>query len=150
MPRISSYYKSDFTIINIRYGNERVSFNLMQEVRITPDIINDELKGQASKYGFCLMLHKKLLTEFERLKLRKNKIYGILFFKAKEQKGQMGRYFSDDLAKAWVEKHPKYQKACLACIKSKDDADAIYSCIKAFEQRKDLIQSLSSNIRNEK
>lgn len=150
MKRLSNFYKLKFTTVRVNYGGEKVIFSLMKELTVTPDLINDDLVGQAKKYGFCLMLHKKLLTQFEKDKVQLNKVYGELFFRAKSLKHEGGRPYSDDLAKAWVEKHPRYIKAQLACIKSRDDADTIYSCIKAFEQRKDLIQSISSNLRNEK
>ena len=123
----------------------------MKELRLDERVLNEEMKGQASKYGFCLLLVGKLKTIFEELKVEKDRTYGRLYFKAKEQKStSTGRYLSDDMAKAWVEKHPQYIKACLACIKAKDNVDTIYSCIKSFEQRKDLAQSISSNLRNEK
>jgi len=150
MKRISQHYKLPFTIINVKYGNEKISFSLLRELRLNPDIINDELERQPSMYGFCMLLHSKLKTQFEQLKLEKKKTYGRLYFKAKERKSNItGRLFSDDLAKAWVEKHPDYIQACLVCIKAKDDADAIYSCIRSFEQRKDVAQSISSNIRSQ-
>jgi hypothetical protein len=151
MKKLSSYYSLPFTQLNIRYGNEKISFSLMSELKLTESKLNDELSKQASKYGFCLLLHKKLLTIFEQLKVQKNKVYGRLYFQAKDKKSQTtGRLFTDDMAKAWVEKHPRYIKAQLACIKAKDNADAIYACIKSFEQRKDLAQSIASNLRNEK
>lgn len=149
--RLHQHYKLPFLTINIRYGGEKISFSLIKELRLNENALNDELKHQPSKYGFCLLVHKKLLTEFEKLKLQSNKIYGKLYFQAKEKKSSVtGRLYSDDLAKAWVLKHPQYISSQLACIKAKDDADAIYSCIRALEQRKDLAQSISSNLRNEK
>ena len=61
-----------------------------------------------------------------------------------------GRYMSDDAAKAWVESHPKFVKASRDCIKAKDAVDMMYAVVRAFEQRSNLIQTISSNIRNEK
>lgn len=147
--RLSQYRNLGFLNITIEYGKEVISFNLMDELKVDPDVINNELKTQASKYGFCLLLHKKLLTQYEYLCKRRQKMWAKLFFKAKEQKIN-GRPYSDDLAKAWVETQSEYVALTKKCINAKDDADTILSCVKSFEQRKDLIQSLSSNIRNEK
>jgi hypothetical protein len=150
MRELSKYYKLPFTTLNIKYGDEKIVFSLMRELRINHDRINYELMRQPSKYGFCLLLHKKLLTEFEKLKVEKNRLWGQLYFIAKEKKQvATGRIFTEDMSRAWVEKHPKYIKAQLACINARDSADAIYACIKSFEQRKDLIQSISSNLRKE-
>lgn len=148
MKTINSYRKSPVYIINIKYGKERVTFNLVEELKFNPDIINDDLKKQPIKYGFCLLIHKKLLTHWERLKAERKRVYGKLYFKAKERKLN-GRAYSDDLCKAWVEKHDDYIKATEACIRVKDWADQLFSCIRAFEQRKDLMQTISSNMRKE-
>jgi hypothetical protein len=42
-----------------------------------------------------------------------------------------------------------YVKITNMCIKAKDDADTIYAAVRAFEQRKDLLQTISSNRRRE-
>lgn len=151
MSFIKKHNKLTFLNINIQYGDEKITLNLLSELRINPDQINDEIKRQPSKYGFLLLLHKKLLTRFEEIKTERKKVYGKLYMRAKETKqASTGRPMSDDLAKAWVESHKKYVDITMLCIKAKDDADTIFSCVRAFEQKKDLIQSLSSNIRNEK
>ena len=149
MRTLHSYRKSPINIISIKYGSERVSFNLATELRIDINSINDELKKQPSYYGFCLLLHKKLLTRFETAKMQRTKMWGRLYKLAKSKNGSNGRLMSDDASKAWVECHAKYIKVTETCIKAKDDADQIYSCLKAFEQRKDLLQSISSNARNQ-
>lgn len=139
--------KSNLGNVEIQYGNELIKFNLPYELKIHgEEFINDDLKQQSTLYGFLLMLHKKLLTSFEHAKTERKRTFGVLMFKAKEEKLN-GRPLSDDLSKAWVEKHIKYIKATKHCIEIKDNADTIYSCVKAFEQRKDLMQTLSSNTR---
>jgi hypothetical protein len=151
MGKLGKHGKAAFLNIKIQYGEEKVAFNLYEELKISPEKINDELMRQPGYYGFLLLLHKKLLTEFERAKTKRNKTWGKLYLKAKEMKSTAtGRLFTDDMAKAYVEKHPEFLDITEACIVAKDNADTIYSCVKAFEQRKDLIQSISSNLRNEK
>lgn len=121
------------------------------ELKISEAIISTEIKNQPSKYGFLLLLHKKLLTAFEEAKLKRGKIIGMLTLEGKEKlQPHTNRPFTDDMVKAWVESHKKYLEASQACIAAKDAADAIYACVKGFEQRKDLLQTLSSNQRNER
>lgn len=149
MGLIAKYKGSTIFTINIKYGKEKINFNLAKELKFTPEAINGDLKTQPTKYGFCLLLHKSLLTEFEKAKADRKRIWGKLYFKAKEQKSN-GRPYSDELCKAYVEKHPNYIKASTRCIEVKDWADKMFSCIRAFEQRKDLMQTISSNMRQEK
>lgn len=149
MKRISAYKTSPIFVISVNYGGELVSFNLARELRIDIDQIDEELRKQPNHYGFCLLIHKTLLSKFETYKMLRKKTYGRLFIAAKSKKVN-GRFMSDDVAKCYVESHPKYINISMKCIKTKDEADKMYSCIRAFEQRKDLMQSISSNRRAEK
>jgi len=150
MGKIQKYYKSSINILSIQYGKEHITLNIAQEAKIKEDNIEDEIKRQPASYAFLFMLHKKLLTEFERLKLRRKSIYGILLAEAKRRTNSAGRPLSDNDAKAWVESHRKYIRISERCIEARDQADQVQAAVKSFEQKKDLIQSLSANLRNER
>lgn len=149
MKRLNAYRKSKVLDIKIRFNGELVSFNLATELRVNPDIINDNLKTQPGYYGFCLLLHKKLLSRFEQLKMERDAVYGKIFLNAKATKNMNGRPYSDDAARAYTESHKKFKDISLQCIKAREDADIISAAVKGFEQRKDILQSISSNIRKE-
>jgi hypothetical protein len=150
MKRLSTYRKSKVLNIKVRYNGELITFNLASELRINPDIINENLKVQPGYYGFCLLLHKKLLSRFEQLKADRDAIYGSIFLNAKETKIMNGRPYSDDAAKAYTESHSRFKKITTECIKAREDADVILAAVKGFEQRMQILQSMSANIRNEK
>lgn len=147
--RLSTYKDSDVYLIQVKFGSELVSFNLAMELRVNIDQIDYEMQKQPSHYGFCLLAHKQLLARFETYKMLRKKTYGRLFIAAKSKKVN-GRFMSDDVAKCYVESHPKFIDITQKCIRAKGDADKMYSCIKSFEQRKDLLQSIASNRRAEK
>ena len=148
MKRLIKYRKSEVNQISIRYKNEDFEFSLWQELSIDEDNIEKELKTQPSYYGFLLLLQKKLNTRFEDFKRRRRKVYGKLLLRAKSQKVG-SRFMNDETARAWVESHPQFDKITKLCIKAKDDADTIYAAVQGFQQRKDLLQTLSSNRRKE-
>ncbi len=151
MPKLSVYKNSELMNVTVKYGDETISFNLYSEVRIAEDKIDHEIQTQPSKYGFLLLIHKKLLTQFELAKTRRKKVWAKAYLSAKENKSQStGRLFNDDMAKAMADSDAKYIELSKLCIQLKDDADTIYSCVKAFEQRASLIQTLSSNLRKER
>jgi hypothetical protein len=152
MSNLKTYLKtSKIHIVKVTYGGETITFNLGKELRISESRLNDELKVQPSKYGFALMLLGKLKTRFEDLKTTRREVRGRLWKKAKNTiQETTKRPMSDELAKAWVESHPKFITAERACTMAKDDVDVMYAVVRAFEQRKDVIQTISSNIRNEK
>lgn len=149
MKKLIAYRKSPINNIRIRYNGELVSFNLMSELRIDRTSLNEHLKKQPGYYGFCLLLHKKLMAQFERLKHERMGVYGKLFIYAKEHRTLNSRPYSDETAKSWVESHKKFKEVSERCIKAREDADLMYTCVRSFEQRKDLLQSISSNIRAE-
>lgn len=148
--RLNKYRKSDINHIIVFYGVEKVEFNLWDEVNITEEIIDTELMKQASKYGFLLLLQKKLNTQFEQLRQRRKQAYARLVLRAKGRRGVNGRYLSIDDADAWVRARKSFIQLTDKCIKAKDSADAIYAAVSAFMQRKDLLQTISSNLRKEK
>lgn len=146
--RLNKYRKSELNHIHIKLGREVIQFNLWKELQINEEAIEDELKTQPSYYAFLTTLHKKLLTQFEHLKVDRKKLAATLYLKAKGETHQ-GRPLNDEMCKASVEKNPKYIRISRACIKAKDDADAILSAVRGFEQRKDNLQTLSANRRQE-
>lgn len=148
MSKLSDYKTSRLNRITIKWEGETIKFNLFDELKISEAALMKEIKVQPSYYSFLLMLHKKLLTKFEDLKVQRETRYYTAFLQAKEEKNA-GRPLNDDVCKARAKTDKEYQILTKACIKVKDDADAIYSCVKGFEQRKDLLQTLSSNIRKE-
>lgn len=150
MERLRKYRKSSLLDIEITYRGERFSFNLFEELKVNTDDVNKEIVNQPSYYGFLLLLHKKLTTEFEFLKNRRKSLWGKLYLKAKEMKTESNRVYNDEMAKAYADSHPKYTKLTAKCIQAKDDADVLWSCVKGFEQRGFLIQTLSSNLRKER
>lgn len=151
MKRLFKYKTSKVNEVFIKYGNETINFNIFKEANINEEDIEREIKSQPSKYAFLFVLHKKLLTKFETLRQHRQELYGKLYAISKGKVSKStGRPFSDDLSKAWVEAHPRYTKLTHQCIKAKDEADVLQGCVRAFEQRKDLIQTLSSNTRKER
>lgn len=144
------FKRSNLSTIIVKYGKEIHRFNIIDIVQITEHTIEREMKRQPGYYGFCLLLQKKLNTAYEELRQERKRMHGRLYLRAKEHlKSNSGRGYSDEAAKAYVLCHPKYVTLTKACIAAKDSADTMWAVIKAFEQRKDLMQTISSNKRKE-
>lgn len=150
MKRLSNYRKSSINHVHINYGGKVFEFNIYEEAKISEEAIEREITTQPSKYALLFILHKKLLAKFETLKQNRKGLYGRLLGVAKTRTSSNGRPLTDKGSEAWVEAHKKYKKATEDCIKAKTDADILQGCVRAFEQRKDLMQTLSSNIRKER
>ena len=100
------YWESNtsITIVDINLGEERIVFNLKDELSFDNDSVNSELKDQPNHYAFIAMLHKKALVlkrERERI-LEKTRSRLFSQYKSQEK-------MANDLAEAMVYKSKEYQ-----------------------------------------
>ena len=140
--------ESKLKVITVRYGEETFKFNLFRDLKISIHSIQKEISEQPSNYAFALLLHKKLVTRFMELKEERKSLGARLYMEAKNTLVS-GRAPSDDYCNAKKESNKKYRMLTQACIISKDAADTLFALIKGFEQRKDLLQTISSNNRKQ-
>lgn len=143
--------KSPIMDIRIKYGNELFKFNLYEELVIDENKLNKELKEQPSYYGFMGLLLVKLQRSKDDAEAEVNKKEAMLFVKYKsELDPNTNRPYSNDLTQSLVMDDDEYQKALKIFNGFKESVGIISMCLKSFEQRSSLLQSLSANRRNEK
>jgi hypothetical protein len=151
MGKIRGYAKkSDLMNISLIFKSEEFNFNLYEELAIDIDKINTEIKQQPSSYAFLSLLQKKLFKLMKISEGKKDKAYSDIYNKYKEKLNpQTQRPYDKDYASHIANAHPKHQLTLKEYYKVKDDYDTICTCVVAFEQRANLIQTLSANIRKE-
>ena len=151
MGKIQKYAEASKLLdIRIQYGEEFFKFNLFEELLITEARMDSELKTQASSFAFIAMLHKKLIRVVDDKKMEMDKTYYTKYLEGKElTQESSGRPFTDDQAKAYASSHKEYIKAIQAYNDAKEKAGVISVCVDSFEQRKDLLQTLSANLRKD-
>ncbi len=142
--------KSKLMDVRISYGGEKFKFNLFEELVINEDKINSELQEQPSYYGFLLLLHKKLIRVHEDKKVEADKAWAKAFTDFKAEIDQnTHRPHSKEVAKELANQDEIYLKAISNYFKAKENSGIIESCVRAFEQRGHLIQSISANKRKQ-
>ena len=139
--------RSNLMDINVSYGKEDFSFNLSGELAIDENIINREVKEQPSSYAFLNMLYKKLIRAFKEAEKKMERKYSQLFLKYKQEKEDSGRSLNNDSVKAKINIDPVYNELWNEFIEAEHQAMVLEVCVKAFEQRVNLIQTLSANLR---
>lgn len=135
--------------VKIRYDGEIFKFNLGYELQVKELSLNSDIKSQPQAYSFLLMLHKKLISKKKMLDNDRREAYAKLFTKI-QSKSTSGRAPSIESVRLQVEKVPEYRELNKALLKAEEDCDTIEACVKGFEMRANLIQTLSSNLRKEK
>lgn len=145
-----SYYstRSKLMEISISYGNENFTFNLNEELVIDENKINQEAQMQPSSYAFLNMLYKKLMRSSEAAENRLDKKYSELFIKFKGERDQdSGRQIANETVKAKILTQPSYISLQEKFLEISHQAMILEVCVKSFEQRVNLIQTLSANLR---
>jgi len=140
--------QSNLMEINISYGKEEFSFNLNNELVIEENRINYEAQVQPSSYAFLNMLYKKLLRSMKEIEKRMEKKEAQLFIKYKGERDEdTGKKNANETARAKVLMNPAYTAVQEEFMEAEHQAMVIEVCVKAFEQRVNLIQTLSANLR---
>lgn len=150
--KLSKYAKKSSVMdVVLRYGDEKILFNLAEELVVDENRINEELQTQPGYYGFLSLLLNKLDRVRNDKKASLTKKHSELFIKYKSKVDpNTQRIYSNDLAEANIQMDSKYQAAIKAFNKAEEEYGIIKSCTRSFEQRAHLIQSLSANVRDEK
>lgn len=141
---ILKYAKSSQLMnIQIKVGNELISFNLYEELKIDDNVLNRELKGQAPSQAFLIIVHKNLIKEISTMELDLKKIIASKWTTLKEGNHGMTK---DDI-KNKIDKNATVIMMNKKLIKLVYQKDMLEACIKAFEQRSNMLQTLSANTR---
>ncbi len=136
--------------IEIKWQGELIKYNLHEEMVIDPDKITHEALMQPSAYAFLAMLHKKLARHVAQLETEMKREYSRAYIKYKGMNNpKTNRPYSDDLCKEKANISRDYKKAEDTFIEARGQESLIYACVRAFEGRQQMIQTISANTRKE-
>lgn len=151
MRKLQNYAeKSSLMTISVERDGEIFKFNLFEEIQINEAAVSKELKSQPSSYAFLTMLHTELLRKLALSKVEEEKAYANAYLKNKRSiNSETNRPNSDDVAKAKAELDAKYLMSQRKVININANCSMVGNCVKAFEQRASMLQTLSANKRKE-
>lgn len=147
--------KSGLMLIRIKYGEELFKFNLFAECQINENDIEKELTELPSSYSYIIMLHKKLIGRAKRCEDIKKRVEAerYIYYLTSNQSPyyrENQKFPTVRLAEAYTEKDSKYREAVEDWLKSVDELNTIEAAVRSFECKKDLLQTLSANLRRER
>ena len=141
---------SKTNIIKIKIGAEVLKFNLHNELVISEDKISQEAMEQPSVYGYLSLIQKKLFRRKEDKAAEVEKLKAKAYLRAK---GEIDQYTrrpkSNEYAEYSAIADDEYQDGLKELSLIREQVGVITSCIKSFEQRASLIQTISANYRKE-
>ena len=145
-------YSKKLSVMDIilSYQNETIKFNLHDELAIHEDDIDRELRDQPRIYSFLSMLHKKLIKHVSEKEAIKERAYARGYMKARDTTDKTtGRFYAKEDAKYKAELDKLYIKTCNEYNEAKELLGIIETCVRGFEQRSYLLQTISANRRKE-
>lgn len=147
MSKLTKYAsEADFMNVSIEIDGKVYKFNLDIQLKIEETNLTTSIKEQPRSYAFLCMLRNKVKVEFKRKSKTLDRKKAELYNKATEGKDKTK--VTDIRAKVAV--HPEVKKLEDELEHFDELRHVLDICVDSFEQRKDLIQTLSSNLRNEK
>lgn len=151
---MAKIYKSASTdkmmVLDLTYQGKRYRFNMFEELQIKEINLDKDIKSHPASYFFLLTLRTNLDSQRKLLEAKKKRIWNKIYKLEKNKPGVGGRAQSDDLCKAKAEAHPDYKEVTTEHIESEKAWGIINNAVLAFQEKKDLIQTLSANMRKER
>lgn len=141
--------KANLMNITIKYGEEKFNFNLYEETKINQDKITKEAIDQPSSYAFLALLQKRLDKKIADIETSCKRRYAEVYTNLKRVINEdTGRPNADEYCKEKTLLDPQYQELEDKLNKVRGDLGIIEACVKTFEQRQFLIQTISANTRS--
>lgn len=136
--------------ITIKRGGKReiVKFNLNKELEIEEAFIDQELNKNVSKYGFIGICLAKVSKQRKLKELEKKRIYAKKFIELKKERID-GKVPADSYTREKVQIDDDYIEVCKQLITLEESEDVLKHCVKTFENRSFMVQSMSANMRAE-
>lgn len=135
--------KSD--ILKVRYQGKIIKINITKELSINESIINSQLKDSPSSYAFLCMLKNKYIKERDKLDREKEIAYSEawLYYKSSDSK------MNNDTANHKANTNKKYISIYNKWQKISNIAENLISICRAYENRENILRTISANLRKE-
>ncbi len=135
--------KSD--TLKVRYQGKIIRINITKELSINESIINSQLKDSPSSYAFLCMLKNKYIKERDKLDREKEIAYSEawLYYKSSDSK------MNNDTANHKANTNKKYISIYNKWQKISNIAENLISICRAYENRENILRTISANLRKE-
>lgn len=126
------------------WANKEYSFDLDEELRISEGNLNGEVKTHVRGHAFLMMMHKKVSIKVDEMEQERRKLINTLI-----QKYMAENSNKVTAAKAQGENSPKALRMQANINQLAEIRDYLQICVNSFSIRKDLLQTLAANTRQE-
>lgn len=149
----SQLVKKDSPLVRVKFkfGKEKISYNLIEEVEFNEDNLTEALVEQPSKYSFLLMVRVRLQRKLTDAIATKDRAYNKTYEKYKRKMNPTSnKAYTNDDARVKAELSTDYLNAQRELAEVQENLSLIDSSIRAMEQRASILQTISANRRKER
>lgn len=136
--------------IKFKIGEDIFEPNYMAELEVARETINKNLTEQASYFAWYAVLSEMAEAEFKAAKLELELTEAELDSTLRKNKKEIGEKFTEGSLGAEIKSDEKYVVAMLRMNEWHKNMGIVKAIKEAFAQRKDVLISLSSNMRAER
>jgi len=125
--------------------------DIERDLSINDGTIDEDIMTQSGKYAWVSTLYSRAKTETAKNKLRLEILIAEL---SKKHRLQLGATLEKKPTESQIQSEvitdEKYKKVNITYIKSKENESILKGLVEAYAQRKDMIQTFASNLRQER
>lgn len=131
--------------LKVNFQGRSFEIDVEKELAINENIINSQLKESPSSYAFLCMVRNYYIKKRDKLEREKDAAYSEawLYYKASDNK------MNNDMACHKANTHKKYVSLYNRWKVIASKADDLISICKAYENRENILRTISANIRKE-
>lgn len=130
-------------------GNRKITFDLLEELSFDFETLNDEIRTQARKCALVEAMHSKAQTDIDISEIELKKYSAGLWKKFKETlTDPSGKTLSDLRITKVVEADEELLKMTKQYHENNRKVKDLKNALIRFKERKDLLQTFASNVRN--
>jgi len=123
--------------------------SVVQELRVSAPLINDQLENQAASYSYYGKLSSEAARRARDAKLQAQVVEAQIFTATREYFASQNARTSNEVINALVQQDPRRIEAWQAYNAAQEEADYLDTIRISFFQRKDLLVSIAANLRAE-
>jgi len=132
------------------HGGKVVTFNVKEELAVSEDTLTQDFMEQAGKYAWWAMLAETAKYHRDSKEIELDKAEARADKKAREELEVSGTKITEGAVKSLIKLNDGYIDAYKAFNEAKKNAAILEKVAKAFEQRKDMLQSTGKTILSNK
>lgn len=137
--------KVDINTLKVKFQGKILEINLNKELSINENLIDSQLKDSPSSYYILCSIRDRSIKERNALAREKEAAYSQLWIYYKDSNER----WNNDYVTNKVLSSKKYGSICERYIKAEAKANQFISLCRAYENRDNIMRTISANLRKQ-